>query len=144
MATRANRGRLRLVESVLEAGVEPGEAASTPVPGLPVGEGRSRSTPPEAPAVAADRRPANRPAPLGSPLRDLPDAQLVALGCKGDNQALELLYRRHATFAIHLAARIEGSAHDVEDIAHDAFLRAFERLNDLTDRGAFRSWLGAI
>ncbi len=32
----------------------------------------------------------------------------------------------------------------MEDIAHDAFLRAFERLNDLTDRGAFRSWLGAI
>src|SRR5690349_19873196 len=145
MATRANRGRLRLVESVLEAGTPPGEAASTPVPGLPAGEGRSRSTlPPEVPAVAAAPRPTQRPAPLGSPLRDLPDAQLVALGCKGDNQALELLYRRHATFAIHLAARIEGSAHDVEDIAHDAFLRAFERLNDLTDRGAFRSWLGAI
>lgn len=145
MASRTNRGRLRLVESVPE-GTEPApDAASTPVPGLPVGEGRSRSTPPEAPVFAASpRRPAAAPAPLGSPLRELPDAQLVALGCKGDNQALELLYRRHAAFAIHLAARIEGSAHDVEDIAHDAFLRAFERLNDLTDRGAFRSWLGAI
>jgi RNA polymerase sigma-70 factor (ECF subfamily) len=74
----------------------------------------------------------------------LPDAQLVALGCKGETGALEILYRRHAAFAIHLATRIEGSARDVEDIAHDAFLRAFERLNDLTDRGAFRSWLGAI
>src|SRR5512132_522399 len=103
MATRANRGRLRLVESVLEGGAPPGEAASTPVPGLPAGEGRSRSTPPDAPAAARESVPASRPAPLGSALRDLPDAQLVALGCKGDNQALELLYRRHATFAIHLA-----------------------------------------
>lgn len=77
-------------------------------------------------------------------LNALPDAQLVALGCKGEVHALEILYRRHATFAIHLATRIEGSARDVEDIAHDAFLRAFERLNDLTDRTAFRSWLGAI
>jgi RNA polymerase sigma-70 factor (ECF subfamily) len=68
----------------------------------------------------------------------------VALGCKGEVQALEILYRRHAAFAIHLATRIEGSARDVEDIAHDAFLRAFERLNDLSDRAAFRSWLGAI
>ena len=145
MATRTNRGRLRLVESVPEGGEPAHDAASTPVPGLSVGEGRSRSTPPEAPVIAASqRRPAAAPAPLGSPLRELPDAQLVALGCKGDNQALELLYRRHAAFAIHLAARIEGSAHDVEDIAHDAFLRAFERLNDLADRGAFRSWLGAI
>lgn len=69
----------------------------------------------------------------------------MALGCKGETQALEILYRRHAAFAIHLAERgIEGSARDVEDIAGDGFLRAFERLNDLTDRGAFRSWLGAI
>ena len=79
-----------------------------------------------------------------APLDDLPDAQLVALGCAGDARALERLYRRHAAFAIHLAARIEGSARDVEDIAHDAFLKAFERLGDLTDRGAFKSWLGAI
>lgn len=79
-----------------------------------------------------------------SQLAALPDAQLVALGCKGETQALEVLYRRHAAFAIHLATRIEGSARDVEDIAHDAFLRAFERLNDLSDRSAFRSWLGAI
>jgi RNA polymerase sigma-70 factor (ECF subfamily) len=77
-------------------------------------------------------------------LATLPDAQLVALGCKGDTQALEILYRRHAAFAIHLATRIEGAARDVEDVVHDAFLRAFERLNDLADRGAFRSWLGAI
>ena len=143
-ASRASRGRLRLVESVPE-GDEPAlDATSTPVPGLSVGEGRSRSTPPDEPVLNAERRLVAPSAPLRSPLRELPDAQLVALGCKGDNQALELLYRRHAAFAIHLAARIEGSAHDVEDIAHDAFLRAFERLNDLTDRGAFRSWLGAI
>ena len=32
----------------------------------------------------------------------------------------------------------------MEDIAHDAFLRAFERLGDLSDRAAFKSWLGAI
>ncbi|MFT3767655.1 MAG: sigma-70 family RNA polymerase sigma factor [Minicystis sp.] len=77
-------------------------------------------------------------------LATLSDAQLVALGCKGETQALEILYRRHAAFAIHLAARIEGSSRDVEDIAHDAFVRAFERLDDLTDRSAFRSWLGSI
>jgi RNA polymerase sigma-70 factor (ECF subfamily) len=74
----------------------------------------------------------------------LSDAQLVALGCAGEGLALETLYRRHAAFAIHLAARIEGSSRDVEDIAHDAFVRAFERLGDLADRGAFKSWLGSI
>jgi RNA polymerase sigma-70 factor (ECF subfamily) len=74
----------------------------------------------------------------------LQDAQLVALSRNGDTAAFEVLYRRHASFAIHLAARVEGSTRDVEDIVQDAFLRAFERLRDLSDRAAFRSWLGAI
>ncbi len=96
-------------------------------------------TPVPAPAAVAAPRSAMR-----GPLASLPDAQLVALGCKGDSGAFELLYRRHASFALHLATRIEGSSRDVEDIVHDAFLRAFERINDLSDRGAFKSWLGAI
>jgi RNA polymerase sigma-70 factor, ECF subfamily len=79
-----------------------------------------------------------------SSLAELPDAQLVSLGADGDSNALGILYRRHAPFAINLATRIEGSPRDVEDIVHDAFLRAFERLRDLTDRSAFRGWLGAI
>ncbi len=123
MAGRPNR-KLRLVE--------PGQA--------PVDDAR--------PAQEAEAAPVRSAVASGlgasGPLDDLPDAQLVALGCGGDTRALERLYRRHAAFAIHLAARIEGSARDVEDIAHDAFLRAFERLGDLTDRAAFKSWLGAI
>lgn len=144
MALRANRGRLRLVE------------------GGPANEGKpavdARGLRPDKPGYAPDP-PVEARAPLGSDpalltggsplatraqLAALSDAQLVALGVKGETAALEALYRRHAAFAIHLAARIEGSSRDVEDIAHDAFVRAFERLDDLTDRAAFRSWLGAI
>ena len=140
MATRANRGRLRLVEPA-EA---PAQAAPPPAPRPPqasdpiIAEAVPSALP--APAQAAPPPPPQSRAQLAA----LSDAQLVALGCKGDVAALEILYRRHAAFAIHLAARIEGSNRDVEDIAHDAFVRAFERLNDLTDRNAFKSWLGAI
>jgi RNA polymerase sigma-70 factor (ECF subfamily) len=77
-------------------------------------------------------------------LGDLPDGQLVVLGRAGDRAALEALYRRHASFAIHLAARIEGSSRDVEDVVHDAFIKAFSRLSDLHDPSAFRGWLGSI
>ena len=141
MALRANRGRLRLVE--------PGEAERP----RPQGRARPRRTPRAAwpgqtPPATRPRGPAAAAVPRrrqpGAQLAALSDAQLVALGCKGEVAALEVLYRRHAAFAIHLAARIEGSSRDVEDIAHDAFVRAFERLDDLTDRAAFRSWLGAI
>ena len=78
------------------------------------------------------------------PTAELDDAQLVALVRDGDSRAFEVLYRRHAGFALNLAVRIQGSASDVEDVVHDAFLRAHQRLKELRDASVFRSWLGAI
>ncbi len=75
---------------------------------------------------------------------DLPDAALVARVAKHDAAAFELLYRRHAPFALNLAVRIQGSTQDVEDVVHDAFLRAHQRLAELRDVSAFRAWLGSI
>ena len=74
----------------------------------------------------------------------LEDARLVALARAEDTSAREVLYRRHARFALNLAARLQGSAEDIEDIAHDAFMRAFTRLAELREPAAFRSWLGTI
>lgn len=78
------------------------------------------------------------------PRGDLDDGQLVALAREGDTLAFEILYRRHAGFAINLAVRIQGGASDVEDVVHDAFLRAHQRLAELRDVAAFRPWLGSI
>ena len=62
----------------------------------------------------------------------------------GSTPAFELLYRRHAATALNLAVRIQGSTADVEDIVHDAFVRAHQRLAELREPAAFRSWLGSI
>jgi RNA polymerase sigma-70 factor (ECF subfamily) len=72
------------------------------------------------------------------------DGKLVALSRERDPVAFEILYRRHAGFAFNLAVRIQGNTTDVEDIVHDAFLRAHHYLGELRDAGAFRPWLGAI
>jgi RNA polymerase sigma-70 factor (ECF subfamily) len=145
MAVRAQRGRLRLVEPP-PAAAEDG-AATVPsgaaAPVTPTPTPVTADAPLAAPAEPRRARSGRRLDPAGT-LSDLPDAQLVALGIRGDVGALETLYRRHAAFAINLATRIEGSARDVEDIAHDAFLRAFERLGDLAEPSAFRAWLGSI
>jgi RNA polymerase sigma-70 factor (ECF subfamily) len=77
-------------------------------------------------------------------LADLEDPQLVALARENDVSAFEILYRRHAAFAMNLAVRIQGSALDVEDVVHDAFLRAHGRLGDLRRDTSFRAWLGSI
>ncbi len=72
------------------------------------------------------------------------DAELVAEVLDGRGSAFELLYRRHVAFALGLAARLQGNASDVEDLVHDAFLRAHAQLRGLRDPAAFRSWLGSI
>ena len=72
------------------------------------------------------------------------DERLVARAVRSDLLAFELLYRRHAGFALNLAVRIQGSANDAEDIVHDAFLKASERLSELREASAFRPWLGSI
>ena len=72
------------------------------------------------------------------------DEALVGRARRSDVQAFEALYRRHAEFAFNLAVRIQGSAGDVEDVVHDAFLKAQECLSDLRDSAAFRPWLGSI
>lgn len=79
-----------------------------------------------------------------SPLQDLSDAELVALATGGAVEAFEMLYVRHAAFAIGLAVRIQGTAVDVEDLVHDAFLRVHSGLGELRAASAFRSWLGSI
>jgi len=72
------------------------------------------------------------------------DERLVARARRGDLVAFEGLYRRHSGFALNLAVRIQGSAIDAEDIVHDAFLKASERLTELRDPSAFRPWLGSV
>lgn len=78
------------------------------------------------------------------PTAQLDDAALVALARDGHDSAFEALYRRHVGFSLNVAVRIQGNAADVEDIAHDAFIRAHQRLNELRDPALFRSWLGSI
>src|SRR5690606_35390315 len=62
----------------------------------------------------------------------------------GSRRAFEQLYRRYSGFAFGLVVRLQGSSTDVEDIVHDAFLRAHGELRSLREPGAFKSWLGSI
>jgi RNA polymerase sigma-70 factor (ECF subfamily) len=98
----------------------------------------------EAPDADFERGPVSTRAPARGSLSALTDAQLVGLARQKDQKAFEILYRRHVAFAIHLATRIEGSTRDVDDVVHDAFIKAFTRIGDLSDPAAFRSWLGSI
>ncbi|MBL9021094.1 MAG: sigma-70 family RNA polymerase sigma factor [Myxococcales bacterium] len=129
MTSRPKPSHLRLVEGSGRAGSARGSRPSEAQPSTLPEPSLTESTP--------SRR-------GRAHLEQLLDGEVVAVARTGDRNALEVLYRRHAAFAIQLATRIEGSARDVEDVVHDAFIKAFSRLDDLQDPAAFRSWLGSI
>jgi len=84
--------------------------------------------------------------PLRGAGRDEPgDEALVLATLRGDERAKETLFRRHAPMVFGLAHRVLGGRpEDVDDLAQDAFLQAFEGLHRLRDPQSFAKWIGAI
>src|ERR1700750_1048448 len=68
------------------------------------------------------------------------DSNLVRDTLAGDLRAFERLVERHRDVVLRLAARIVGED-EAEDIAQDAFLRAYHRWSRWRGEGAFRTWL---
>jgi RNA polymerase sigma-70 factor (ECF subfamily) len=68
------------------------------------------------------------------------DEELVARARGGDLSAFEGLVERHRPVVTRVARRIAG-ADDADDVAQDAFLRAYHRLGRFRGEGPFRAWL---
>jgi RNA polymerase sigma-70 factor (ECF subfamily) len=75
---------------------------------------------------------------------ELSDSELVALVLDGDDAAYGTLVRRHQDL-IYRHARGMGLDHDTSlDLVQDAFVRAYDRLQDCRDGGSYRAWLFRI
>src|SRR5678809_774122 len=72
------------------------------------------------------------------------DAQLVARAIEGDRWGREMLYRRHATYLLAIAARLLGNRGEGEEVVQDTFVTAFEQLRTLREPAALRGWLAQI
>jgi RNA polymerase sigma-70 factor (ECF subfamily) len=68
------------------------------------------------------------------------DTELVRATLAGDLRAFERLVERHRELVLRVAARIVGED-GAEDVAQDAFLRAYHRLERWRGDGPFRAWL---
>lgn len=86
--------------------------------------------------------PLRRLEPVASP--SIADGDLVRRAVAGDAWAEDALYRRHARPIAGLVARLLGSKQDAEDVVHDAFVHAFQKLDRLREPDAFRGWLSRI
>jgi len=79
------------------------------------------------------------------PMHDkLTDAQLVEGTLEGDMSAFGILVNRYRGLVYGLAYHVVGSFHDAEDIAQEAFIKAYNSLSTLKDKAKFGSWLRTI
>jgi RNA polymerase sigma-70 factor (ECF subfamily) len=72
------------------------------------------------------------------------EAELIGRARRGDERAWEMLVGRHQAAAFRLAYLVVGDAADAEDVAQEAFVRAFLSLERFEIGRPFRPWLMAI
>ncbi len=72
------------------------------------------------------------------------DRRLVALAQTGDERAFAELVERHAPRVYALARRIVRSPADAEEVAQDAFVRAWRAIGSYRGDAAFGTWLHRI
>jgi RNA polymerase sigma-70 factor (ECF subfamily) len=72
------------------------------------------------------------------------DHDLMARAARGDEQAFQILAKRHAGAAHRVARRILGSQALAEDVVQEAFLRVWSHAPRWRPQAAFRTWLYRI
>jgi RNA polymerase sigma-70 factor, ECF subfamily len=72
------------------------------------------------------------------------DEDLVDLVCKGETRRFEELVQRHQDAVYSMALRYARTGGDAEDIAQEAFLRAFRSLDSFRREAKFSTWLFRI
>lgn len=72
------------------------------------------------------------------------DAALVLAARAGELWAQEALFQRYARMVLALSQRILAGRDDSDDLAQDAFVYAFTRLDTLQNPQAFHAWLRSI
>jgi len=78
----------------------------------------------------------------GSPLEG--DAEAIERTLAGDRDAYRVLVERHSTSVFRLAYRLTGNRHDAEEVVQEAFLRAYQKLEQFEARANFGTWVYRI
>jgi len=84
-----------------------------------------------------DTAAASRPSALG-------DEEIVARVLAGETALFELVMRRYNQRLYRVARALVKSAEEAEDVIQDAYVRAFEHLDQFAGRARFSTWLTRI
>lgn len=73
-----------------------------------------------------------------------PDQALVERAQRGDDEAFEALVRAYQHRVVNFAHALVSNRSDAEDVAQEAFLRAYRGLGRFRGSSSFRTWLYQI
>jgi RNA polymerase sigma-70 factor, ECF subfamily len=74
----------------------------------------------------------------------LSEEKLIRAGQRGDQQAMEALFRRYQRPLFQTALRVLGNTEDAEDALQDGLLSAYRNLRRFEGRSQFSTWLTRI
>jgi RNA polymerase sigma-70 factor, ECF subfamily len=74
----------------------------------------------------------------------LTDEEVVTRVLTGDVASFEILMRRHNQRLYRIARAVLHNSSDAEDVIQDAYVRAYEHLDQFAGRAKFSTWLSRI
>jgi len=75
---------------------------------------------------------------------DMDDQVLVKKVIKGDQSAFEELVDKYKDYAFTIAYRVVKSREEAEEVAMDAFMKAYKAMKNYEGKAKFKSWLYSI
>ncbi|MDQ6891703.1 MAG: RNA polymerase sigma factor [Acidobacteriota bacterium] len=84
------------------------------------------------------------PPPLHPFAPEVSDEEIVARVVAGESELFELLLRRHNQRVYRVARAVLGNDAQAEDLAQEAWVRAYEHLAEFEGRARFSTWLTRI
>jgi len=72
------------------------------------------------------------------------DAEMVSLCKKGDQDAFEVLVRRHQNRSLNIAYRMVANYEEACEVVQDAFVSAYRNIKNFEGRARFSTWLYTI
>ncbi|MBP3191385.1 RNA polymerase sigma factor [Natronogracilivirga saccharolytica] len=72
---------------------------------------------------------------------DLPDPEIINRILDGEKELYRVIIQRYTTLVLHVVRRYETDTQQSEEMAHDVFLKVYERLGQFRGNAAFSSWI---
>src|SRR5689334_15787750 len=107
-------------------------------------EARKPFVAPPPPTGLAGIAPATRPTPQGRMSDREIDQQLVEKAQRGDKRAFEMLVVKYQRKLERLLSRVIRDPAEIEDVAQEAFIKAYRALPSFRGDSAFYTWLYRI